>query len=109
MTTKTSMQDIADHLGISKNAVSLALNQKAVTKYKSLTEAEVQSLVIDDKWGAKLERQINGAVTALGQTLIERLGVLSVRYRAPIVAMEHETATFSGRMIDHLRAMGVSS
>lgn len=29
MTTKTSMQDIADHLGISKNAVSLALNQKA--------------------------------------------------------------------------------
>jgi DNA-binding LacI/PurR family transcriptional regulator len=28
MNTKTSMQDIADHLGISKNAVSLALNQK---------------------------------------------------------------------------------
>jgi DNA-binding LacI/PurR family transcriptional regulator len=29
MNMKTSMQDIADHLGISKNAVSLALNQKA--------------------------------------------------------------------------------
>ncbi|MGO4453700.1 N-6 DNA methylase [Arthrobacter sp. RAF14] len=65
-----------------------ALNERALAKYKILTEAEVQDLVIDAKWGTTLQRQINGEVVALGQILIARLSMLAGRYEATIGGLD---------------------
>jgi type I restriction enzyme M protein len=83
------------------------LNEKAVAKYKTLAETEVQNLVIDDKWGATLQRQINDEVTALGQLLVTRLRVLALRYGSPLPDLEKEIDWLSERVDVHLAEMGV--
>lgn len=88
---------------------TIALNEKTVARYKSLTEAEVQSLVIDDKWGATLRRQINGEVTALGQTLIERLGVLAGRYEVTVGGLDALVSQLSAKVTRHLTSMGIEA
>lgn len=86
---------------------TIALNEKTVAKYRSLTEAEVQSLVIDDKWGATLQRQINGEVTALGQALIERLGVLAGRYEATVDGLDELVSQLGEKVTRHLADLGI--
>lgn len=86
---------------------TIALYEKVVEKYKSLTEAEVQNLVIDDKWGATLQRQINGEVSALGQKLIRRLDVLTSRYEKSTGALELSVRRLTTKINSHLTAMGL--
>ncbi|MDY0911321.1 class I SAM-dependent DNA methyltransferase [Rathayibacter festucae] len=86
---------------------TIALNEKAVAKYELLTETEVQSLVIDDKWGATLRRQIDGEITALGQTLIERLGVLAGRYEATVGELDALVCQLGERVVRRLVNLGI--
>lgn len=86
---------------------TIALNEKAITKYKTLAETEVQNLVIDDKWGAMLQRQINGEVTALGQIVIARLSALATRYEATVDALDVAVEGLSAKVARHLADMGI--
>lgn len=85
---------------------TVALNEKVVAKYKTLTETEVQNLVIDDKWGATLQRQINGEVAAVVQILIARLGVLAGRYEATIDGLNALVSQLGEKVARHLASMG---
>ncbi|MGO4651146.1 N-6 DNA methylase [Arthrobacter sp. 2RAF22] len=87
---------------------TIALNEKVVAKYKLLTETDVQALVINDKWGAKLQRQVNGEVTALGQLLIARLGVLALRYEFDMPRLERNIERLSAKVDQHLIEMKVN-
>ncbi|MBB6406197.1 SAM-dependent methyltransferase [Arthrobacter sp. AZCC_0090] len=88
---------------------TIALNEKTLAKYKSLTEAEVQRLVIVDKWGATLQRQINGEVTALGQILVTRLGVLGYRYKSTVAELDTQVAELATKLAGHLATMAVTA
>lgn len=85
-----------------------ALNKKTVEKYNSLTEAEVQRLVIDDKWGAMLQLQIKGEVIALGRSLVRRLAVLAGRYQATVQELASTVEELSARVAQQLVFMGVA-
>ena len=61
-----------------------ALNQLALARYATLTEAEVQSLVVDDKWLATLGTAVQGEIDRVGQTLTGRLRQLAERYADPL-------------------------
>lgn len=87
---------------------TIALNEKAVAKYRILTESEVQNLVIFDKWGMTLKQQIGGEAGTLGQTLVSRLSSLSSRYNKTISRLERESELVSSRIARHLAAMGVT-
>jgi type I restriction enzyme M protein len=87
---------------------TIALDEQAVAKYKSLTGAEVQDLVIDDKWGATLRWQINGEVTALEQMFIARVGVLAGRYQATVHDLASTAEELSARVARQLELMGVT-
>lgn len=86
---------------------AIALNEKAAAKYKTLTETEVQNLVIDDKWGTTLQRRINGEVIALGQALVARLSLLGARYESSVDALEIAVEELSKKVAKHLAMMGV--
>jgi len=86
---------------------TVALNEKVVAKYRTLKEAEVQNLVIDDKWGATLQRQINGEVTALGQILIARLGVLAGRYELSVGDLDKLVSQLGEKVACHLADLGI--
>ncbi|CBT76506.1 MULTISPECIES: type I restriction-modification system subunit M [Glutamicibacter] len=86
---------------------TIALNEIAIKKYKTLTEEEVRNLIIDDKWGATLQQQVNGEVIALGQTLVTRLRVLGTRYEQTLPEFESRIELLSARVTAHLALMGV--
>jgi type I restriction enzyme M protein len=85
-----------------------ALDEKTLRHYGRLTETEVQTLVIEDKWGATLTSGINQEVTTLGQQLIGRLRVLADRYEATVKGLETEVEALWVKVSRYLATMGVT-
>jgi len=83
-----------------------ALTQQALTRYGSLTEAEVQSLVVDDKWLATLAAAIQGEIDRVGATLTGRLRQLAERYADPLPVLAGRVAELDAKVAGHLRRMG---
>ena len=85
----------------------LKLEELVLSQYPKLTPDDIQTLVIDDKWGGTIGSRIAGEVTALGQALITRLHVLADRYAATVVELNAEVDALSAKVTAHLAAMGV--
>ena len=83
------------------------LDEVTLQQYSKLTTAEVQSLVIDDKWGGRTSREVNAEVSTLTQMLIERLKVLGDRYENTVGDLDAEVESASAKVAAHLAAMGV--
>ncbi len=84
------------------------LDQRAYTKYPSLTTEEIQSLVIDDKWMARLASDVQGELERVSQTLTGRIRELAERYAAPLPQMIDEVAALASRVKEHLTRMGAA-
>ena len=64
-----------------------ALDAKAYAKYPKLTEAEIKTLVVDDKWLAALDAAIHGEMDRVSQQLTQRVKELAERYETPLPQM----------------------
>ena len=84
-----------------------ALDQLAFDKYPSLTEADVKSLVIDDKWMARLAASVQGELDRVSQTLTGRIRELAERYATPLPQLTDEVAVLAAKVEGHLAKMGV--
>ena len=49
------------------------LDKKLDAKYPKLTEAEIKTLVVDDKWMARVSATVQGELDRVSQTLTARL------------------------------------
>ena len=85
-----------------------ALDAAAYAKYTELTEAEVQVLVVDDKWLAALEVAVHGEMDRLSQQLTARVKELAERYEAPLPQLSKRVAELETRVSRHLERMGFS-
>jgi type I restriction enzyme M protein len=85
-----------------------ALSEKIAAKYPKLTEDEVKSLVVDDKWHAALAAALKGEIDRVSQTLGGRVRELAARYESPLPALVDEVAALSVRVEGHLKKMGAS-
>ncbi len=83
-----------------------ALDTLAYEKYPTLTEAEIKTLVIDDKWMAHLAAAVQGELDRVSQTLTGRIRELAERYATPLPALVDEVATLAARVDGHLKKMG---
>ncbi|PKD41270.1 type I restriction endonuclease subunit M [Methylomonas sp. Kb3] len=83
------------------------LDQKAYEKYPTLSEAEIKTLVIDDKWMAHLSAAVQGELDRVSQTLTGRIRQLAERYATPLPQLEDEAAALAVRVAEHLKKMGV--
>ena len=83
-----------------------ALNQRVLARYTTLTEAEVQALVVDDKWLATLAAAVQGEIDRVGQTLTGRLRQLAERYADPLPVLTARVAELDAKVAGHLRRMG---
>lgn len=83
------------------------LEAQALAQYAKLTTDDIQSLVIDDKWGATIRGRVGAEVTALGQALVTRLRVLAVRYESTVRELDTETEALGLKVASHLAAMGL--
>ena len=84
-----------------------ALNTKVLARYATLTEAEIKTLVVEDKWFASIGAAIEDEIQRLTQGLTSRVKELEERYAQPLPELDHEVDTLSAKVEAHLRKMGV--
>ena len=84
-----------------------ALDAKVLAKYPKLTEAEIKTLVVDDKWFASIQAAIEGEVQRLTQQLAGRVKELEERYAHPLPKLEHVVVELTTKVEHHLKEMGL--
>ncbi len=82
------------------------LEAKLDAKYPTLTEDEIKTLVVDDKWLATLAAAVQGELDRVSQTLTGRIRQLAERYATPLPQLTDEVATLAARVDEHLKKMG---
>ncbi|MDD2722355.1 MAG: N-6 DNA methylase [Gallionella sp.] len=83
-----------------------ALDTLAYEKYPQLSQAEIKTLVVDDKWMAHLAATVQGELDRVSQTLTGRIRELAERYATPLPQLTVEVEALSARVEEHLKKMG---
>jgi len=84
-----------------------ALDAQAYARYpKLITEAEIKTLVVDDKWLAALDAAIHGEMDRVSQQLTQRVKELAERYETPLLQMAGRMAELEAKVNRHLETMG---
>ena len=91
-----------------RKAAQEDLDKKIDAKYPKLTEAEIKTLVVDDKWTARLSAAVQGELDRVSQTLTGRIRELAERYATPLPKLTDEVERLAARVEKHLKKMGVS-
>lgn len=100
---------LLDQQGILKAKLKTAqedLESEIHAKYPQVSEAEIKTLVVYDKWLATLATSVQGELDRVSQTLTGRIRELSERYAMPLPQLTDEVATLSSRVDEHLKNMG---
>ncbi|MCX7444393.1 type I restriction-modification system subunit M [Corynebacterium sp. P7003] len=91
-----------------KNAQG-ALDLATLKKYGDLSEDEIKTLVLDDKWHTTVAHRVAGEAEALTLGLVERIQQLGERYSETVEGLGTELDKLQDKVTKHLNAMGVIS
>jgi type I restriction enzyme M protein len=83
-----------------------ALLLKLAAQYGKLTEDEIKTLVVDDKWLATIAAAVQGELDRVSQTLTGRIRQLAECYASPLPQLTDEVAVLAARVDGHLKKMG---
>jgi type I restriction enzyme M protein len=95
-------------VGAKLKAAQDALMVKVAAKYGQLTEDEIKTLVVDDKWLATLAAAVQGELDRVSQTLTGRIRQLAERYATPLPKLTGEVAVLASRVEEYLKQMGAA-
>ena len=85
-----------------------ALDAKAYAQYSRLTETEIKTLVVDDKWLGTLDAAIHSEMDRISQGLTRRVKELAERFETPLPQMSCRVAELEAKVNRHLERMGFS-
>ena len=91
-----------------RKAAQEDLDKKIDAKYPKLSQAEIKTLVVDNKWIGHLSRAVQGELDRVSQTLTGRIRELAERYASPLPRLTDEVAALSAVVEAHLKRMGAS-
>lgn len=83
-----------------------ALDKKLYAKYPTLTEDEIKTLVVDDKWMATIDKDVHTEMDRISQRLTQRIKELAERYETPLPRQTVEVSELEKRVNGHLEKMG---
>jgi len=86
--------------------VQKALESEVAAKYSKLTTDEIKTLVVDDKWMARLAADAQSELDRVSQALTRRVRQVAERYATPLRQLTDEVATLAARVDEHLNKMG---
>jgi type I restriction enzyme M protein len=89
-------------------AAADALNRAVLARYPDLTEEEIKTLVVDDKWFAAVEEDVRGEIERVAQTVAGRVKALEERYAEPLPDLVAEVESLTEKVERHLEEMGLS-
>ena len=95
---------IKDRLKTAEEELDLKLD----AKYPTLTEDEIKTLVVDDKWLAKLAAGVQSELDRVSQYLTGRIRQLAERYQTPLPKLAADVDEFTAKVEMHLRQMGAT-
>jgi type I restriction enzyme M protein len=84
------------------------IDAKAYALYPRLTEAEIKTLVVDDKWLAALDAIVHGEMDRVSRQLTQRVKELVERYETPLSQMVGRVFKLEAKVSHHLDKMGYS-
>ncbi|PXW91896.1 type I restriction enzyme M protein [Sphaerotilus hippei] len=101
----------ADEASLKKRVKELdaQLDQWAHDHYAQLSGAEIQQLVVSDKWLARMNADVQGELDRVSQTLTRRIRELAERYAQPLPELVDEVEALSGKVGAHLQRMGTAA
>ncbi len=82
------------------------LDALAYAKYPKLSEDEIKTLTVDDKWLAALDAAIHGEMDRVSQAITQRVRDLAERYEIPVPKMIGRVAGMEAKVNLHLKKMG---
>ena len=82
------------------------LDEKLYAKYPALTEEEVKTLVVDDKWMQTIEKVVKSEIEQISQRLTNRIKELAERYEMPLPDIDREVIDLENKVNAHLEKMG---
>jgi type I restriction enzyme M protein len=85
------------------------LDGAALAIYPTLTEADIKTLVIDDKWLAALAAAIHREMDRVGKALAQRVLDLAERYETSLPNTRDQVTALDEAVDQHLERMGFSS
>ncbi len=83
-----------------------ALDTLAYGKYPKLGEAEIKTLVVEDKWLATISAAIHGEMDRISQALTKRVKELAERYETPLPLAAKKVEELEQKVSRHLERMG---
>jgi type I restriction enzyme M protein len=84
------------------------LDAKVAAQYAQLTLAEIQTLVVDDKWLTTLAADVQTELDRVSQALTGRIKQLAERYAEPLPQLANDVAVLNAKVEAHLKQMGFS-
>ena len=84
----------------------IALDDQTYAQYPKLTETEIKSLVVDDKWLASVDNAIHGETDRVSQQLTQRVKELVERYEISLPQIRGRVAKQEAKVNCHLDRMG---
>ena len=84
----------------------IALDLKALKKYKDLSIDDIKQLVVDDKWMMSIERSVKTEMDRISQRLTQRIKELAERYETPLPQQLTELESLEEKVNAHLTKMG---
>lgn len=103
--------EIADSesaVGRKIKAAEATLEKKLLEKYGELTEDDVKSLVVDDKWMATISGSVASKLSDISQLLSSRIAELGDRYGHKLSSITESVQALSLRFSSHLKQMGLA-
>ncbi len=83
-----------------------ALDAKVAARYKLLSENEIKTLVVEDKWLATLAADVQSELNRISQALTGCIKTLAERYATSLPRLNKEVEILSDKVDAHLEAMG---
>lgn len=84
------------------------LDAQALAQYPLLTPADIQALVVDDKWMASLQAAMAEETDHISQALTQRIQDLADRYGTALPTLVDHVAALQAKVNAHLAQMGFS-
>ncbi|MEW9298646.1 class I SAM-dependent DNA methyltransferase [Acetobacter oryzifermentans] len=82
------------------------LTEATLKKYPALTQKEIRTLVVDDKWLTDIAELIDAEIEARTEQLTARVRVLTERYGNTLPEISNQITKLEDKVASHLIAMG---
>lgn len=107
---KKALQEVSDAFDAETDAkkASKELEEAVIARYKTLTEAEIKTLLIQTKWIGAVSASIETVLDSVRRTLSGRLQILASRYDDTLPTIAATAVAKSKAVETHLKKMGLS-